>query len=544
MPPRIVPSDEALSNIRDNAFGNWPSRLTGQNRIEPLCRPGLSPSFQLTPGEKIYTTGSCFARNVEDALARRGFDVVNREIAQHGPEFAALRRAILNNYGIPSMFNELDWALNPAAPFDEDGHFLKLSSGKYIDVHLAPRIRPAAIEVVRERRRLIIAAARRVVECSTIVMTLGLVEAWFDRQTGRYVNYTPPRTIVEAQAGRFELHVLDYNTALEYMRKLIELLKVHGRPGHRILLTVSPVPLLATFTRQDVLLANTYSKSLLRVIAEVVCGDNNHIDYYPSYESVTLSDRKLAWMDDQHHVRDDVIALNVGRMIHAYTANHDRTELSVPEAVSEARSLMQSKDWTTALQRLDAVADELVHLEDRIFYADLLRAVGRNEEALSIALAPAEGGDGQRIARAELLLKLGAAPEALEAARSVVKETPSEVVRMLGLRALVRILMFQEAYDEAIAAAKGWDSLAPSNPEVMHMLAQIYRKLGKFEPAREAYLTALNRSPNAANVRFDYAEFLISHKAFEEARAVLADFKPSTDAQASKAKKLSLFASA
>jgi len=47
-------------------------------------------------------------------------------------------------------------------------------------------------------------------------------------------------------------------------------------------------------------------------------GYKERVDYFPSYESVTLSDRSLAWRDDLIHVKPEIVATNVGRMAAAY----------------------------------------------------------------------------------------------------------------------------------------------------------------------------------------------------------------------------------
>ncbi|MFM9937658.1 MAG: GSCFA domain-containing protein, partial [Novosphingobium sp.] len=57
-------------------------------------------------------------------------------------------------------------------------------------------------------------------------------------------------------------------------------------PGARMLLTVSPVPLIATATDQHVLPATIYSKSVLRAVAGDLAADHAEIHYFPSYELI------------------------------------------------------------------------------------------------------------------------------------------------------------------------------------------------------------------------------------------------------------------
>lgn len=89
-------------------------------------------------------------------------------------------------------------------------------------------------------------------------------------------------------------------------------------PHARIVLTVSPVPLSRTFTGQDVAVANCYSKSVLRAAAEAVVQQYDFVDYFPSYESVTLSDPRLAWDLDRVHVTGEVVKANIERLVALY----------------------------------------------------------------------------------------------------------------------------------------------------------------------------------------------------------------------------------
>ena len=57
----------------------------------------------------------------------------------------------------------------------------------------------------------------------------------------------------------------------------------------KVILTVSPVPLIATYENQHVLTSTTYSKSVLRVAAQEACENYPSVDYFPSFEIITGS---------------------------------------------------------------------------------------------------------------------------------------------------------------------------------------------------------------------------------------------------------------
>ena len=102
------------------------------------------------------------------------------------------------------------------------------------------------------------------------------------------------------------------------MKNIITILNKHTKKDAWIMLTVSPVPLARTFREEDVIVANMYSKSLLRVAAELECQNSESVEYFPSYESVMLSNREQTWQNDQIHVESEAIHKITNRMIEHY----------------------------------------------------------------------------------------------------------------------------------------------------------------------------------------------------------------------------------
>jgi tetratricopeptide (TPR) repeat protein len=345
MPLLSIEARDAFENLQSNAVNKWPRRSEGSNRIEPIAKPAFTPSFQLQLEEMIFTIGSCFARNVESELEKRGFSVPMRHIRiADDPDSVDNNQQIFNNYGVTSIFNELQWALDPESPFDPATGFLELMPGRFVDLHLSQLARAVALERAMERRRRITEAMATAAQCRVIIMTLGLVEVWWDALAERYLNVAPPKQFARGHPGRFSLHVLSYSEVLSYLHRTIHLLQRYGRADHKIILTVSPVPLGATFTDQDVAVANTYSKSVLRAAAEEITRAYEHVDYFPSYESVVLSSRAEAWQDDLIHVSPELVALNVARMLDAYVPQSG----NVNALESHAADAERDKLWARA----------------------------------------------------------------------------------------------------------------------------------------------------------------------------------------------------
>lgn len=327
-----ISAADALANRR-GATAGW-GNTQSENRVSPVALPSFQTPFQLVPGEKIFTIGSCFARNVERVLAARGFKLPTLELLAQ-PRFEKVNPAVVNNYGVPSIFNEFSWALDPEVTFDKEANFIETSPGKFVDLHIVSTERPQPLDELSLRRDAIIEATASVTECRVVIMTLGLTELWYDRKQELYLNSTPMHRALKQDPDRFALHVLDFEQSLGFMRRTMDLLRARSRPDQQVILTVSPVPMANTFRPDmDVMVANTYSKSCLRTVAEHICSLYDNVHYFPSYESVMLSDRTLVWQDDNIHVTDEIVRINVNRMVRAYSPPDD--SLAALDAAVEA----------------------------------------------------------------------------------------------------------------------------------------------------------------------------------------------------------------
>lgn len=119
------------------------------------------------------------------------------------------------------------------------------------------------------------------------IFTLGLTETWMNKDK-TIVYPTAPGVV----GGRFEQNkftwvnsnfldiIKDFKSFEETLQSIRD-----GKP-YRILLTVSPVPLTATYSDKHILTANVYSKATLRSVAGYLSEINDHIDYFPSYELI------------------------------------------------------------------------------------------------------------------------------------------------------------------------------------------------------------------------------------------------------------------
>ena len=119
-----------------------------------------------------------------------------------------------------------------------------------------------------------------------VILTLGLTEAWRSKLDGAVYPVAPG---VASDSFDPDLHEFVNFTASEVRDDLFALIEAMRKlnPGVRLLLTVSPVPLIATRERRHVWVSTTYSKSALRVAADEAERRFADVIYFPSYEVIT-----------------------------------------------------------------------------------------------------------------------------------------------------------------------------------------------------------------------------------------------------------------
>ncbi|SHJ46676.1 GSCFA family protein [Roseomonas rosea] len=246
--------------------------------------PVVAAPFNLTPADRVATAGSCFAQHIARHLAASGYGHLRTE-AGDPAEDGGFSARYGNIYTARQMLLLIDEAYGLHRPADD---VWRRADGRFVDA-LRPRVpmngHPSE-EAVRAARSTHLGAVRRVLEdCTAFVFTLGLTETWLGEDGTAYP--LAPGVVAEAPSSmRHRFH----NFTLDEVRA--DLLGVVERlwdvnPSARVILTVSPVPLVATMSAAHVLPATTYSKSVLRVAAQEAVDRFPHVAYFPSYEIIT-----------------------------------------------------------------------------------------------------------------------------------------------------------------------------------------------------------------------------------------------------------------
>ena len=136
-----------------------------------------------------------------------------------------------------------------------------------------------------------------------IIITLGLTEVWVKKNNDMISCMNPGY----AGGGGLEQTKFYSSNFADNLKNLKEIMNIINRKKHpsKVIFTVSPVPLGATFRNMDVVIANEESKSILRVAAAQIVKDYKNAYYFPAYELCKYSQN--VFKEDGRHVKPEMI---------------------------------------------------------------------------------------------------------------------------------------------------------------------------------------------------------------------------------------------
>jgi hypothetical protein len=296
----------------DHAF--WRSAVVSpaMNAVDPV----VSVPFPIAPEDRVASAGSCFAQHISRYLRNHGFNYFVTEPAH--PLLPAKNVSAFNYGTFTARFGNLYTARQLLQLFHRAyGRFKPAddvwaeANGRLIDP-FRPQIQPGGFASRREydvdREKHFAAVRRAFEELDVFVFTFGLTEAWRSRDDGAVYPLCPGVSGGTFDPAKHEFHNFTADETTADMLALIdELRKVNAKA--RLILTVSPVPLIATAENRHVLVSTTYSKSVLRVACQQIADARDNVAYFPSYEIITGNfTRGSYFADDLRSVKEEGVA--------------------------------------------------------------------------------------------------------------------------------------------------------------------------------------------------------------------------------------------
>lgn len=286
------------------------ARMIGIDAVPKYILHGWAPAEPIiSPSTQITAFGSCFAANISNWLSKRNFRVLNKAEDAKRAYVVACGEGMVNSFVIRQQF---EWAWE-GKTFDQPlWHGYRAEEYGYDP------------EVQVETRRIFD-------ETDVFILTFGLSEVWYDEPTGNVFWRTIPKDVYDPERHKFRVSTVEENKA--NLLAIYDLIRKH-RPDAKILFTLSPIPLIATFRDNSCLTSNAVSKAVLRVAIDEVLREKRHegaLYYWPSYEIVT-DVFKLPYKPDRRHPKNPALDYIMTLFEHVWCTEGDNPKSSLTEA--------------------------------------------------------------------------------------------------------------------------------------------------------------------------------------------------------------------
>jgi hypothetical protein len=259
------------------SFDNPPA--DGRYRAAP------SSTFAIDRTTPIASMGSCFAREIKRELIKAGYAYITEET--HHPaaiHASAAWERLYSTFSIRQVFEytfaewspQLRWWAVPQSERVQDPYRRTITYDSL----------PAAES---DYRRHIEHSRKALTRARVLVLTLGLTEIWEDRHDGAVICLPAGPYVNEGgDMQRYRFRVSRYEENLANLERIHALMAVNN-PECRLLVTVSPVHLWATFRKDlDVISASCNSKATLRAVADAFVAAHDNVHYFPAFEMATI----------------------------------------------------------------------------------------------------------------------------------------------------------------------------------------------------------------------------------------------------------------
>jgi hypothetical protein len=258
--------------------------------IEKFILKGWTPEKPFITKDNFITAfGSCFARSITSYLQDKGYKVGNnlkksfpelREANIHVIDYAE----VLNNTFV--VRQQFEWAFENKE-FDDELWYN--DKGEFVGYDLKTKD----------------ATKKVFLDTDVFILTLGLSEIWYNKKTGDVFWRSMPEDKYNADIHAFRVSTMQEN--LDNIQAIYDIIRKH-KPDAKIVLTLSPIPLYATFRPVSCITANTASKAILRAAVDEFYRNNSKdsdLYYWPSYEIVQHHGKK-AFGEDNRHIEPEI----------------------------------------------------------------------------------------------------------------------------------------------------------------------------------------------------------------------------------------------
>ena len=253
-------------------------------------------NFDFKDFKSVSAYGSCFAQYLVRELKRNSKNFVDYELHPKNLKenqlidfgYSLFSSRTGNIYTSSHLLQEVKFATTKNKnSFLKDDIYEK--SGRFFDGY-RPNIWPVGVKneevIINDRKKHYDCFYKSINECDLFVFTFGLIENWINIETNKILPLVPGVKFGTFDKDKYKWYRETISEVISNVNETIDIItKVNDKIN--FLFTLSPVPLIATYSSDHILVANSISKSTLRVMLSEVENNNDKVVYFPSYEIVT-----------------------------------------------------------------------------------------------------------------------------------------------------------------------------------------------------------------------------------------------------------------
>jgi hypothetical protein len=295
--------------VADNPYASLPDHRFWRKAVTALPPFALDPivetPFKIAKNDKVATAGSCFAQEIAHRLQQSGYDYY---LAEEPPEGMSAKEAKTRNYSMYSCrygnlyttTQLLQLVQRAYGDYRPELDVWTREDGRFVDP-FRPRIEPdgyATAEEMKTDRERHFAAVRKMIETMDVfVFTFGLTECWRHKSDGAVLQLAPGVAGGAYDPAHYEFWNMTVGEVVRDFLASVDLIRARN-PNVRMILSVSPVSIIATNEDRHVLVSNSASKAILRAAADEVVRSRGNIAYFPSYDLVTAAPNAARFYGD------------------------------------------------------------------------------------------------------------------------------------------------------------------------------------------------------------------------------------------------------
>ena len=252
----------AASNFKgwhvEKGVNFWPDKKIRLGEPDTLALEIFSyyaPKHPLfTKSSKIATMGSCFAMRIKEWMHKY----------KNSTDTIFIPEGLNNTFAVRQW---IEWVL---------------TGNRSLDAYCYDQNDKQGIHKWESKEEQTV-VKEKFIQYDGFIITYGLSEIWRDKETKGVFWRGVPESLFDPNQHECVVSTLQDN--IENIQQTISIIQKHC-PDKPIIITLSPVPLKATFLKRPCVTSDCVSKSILRIAIDQALQNMKNVYYWPSFEYV------------------------------------------------------------------------------------------------------------------------------------------------------------------------------------------------------------------------------------------------------------------